>query len=164
MRYQITQRLLALGDDFTIQDETGHDVFLVDGKAMSVGDKLSFQDMKGNELALIKQKVLSFRPTYEIHRGGVKVATITKQLFTLLEARFEVDVMDVPGATDLVAEGDLLRHEYRVTRGGEMVATVSKEWLTVRDRYGVDVADGEDDVLLLCAVLVIDLVSHSDDR
>lgn len=164
MRYQITQKVLALGDDFTIEDEDGTPVYLVDGKAMSIGDKLSFQDLERNELAFIRQKVLAFRPTYEIHRGGEKVATVTKQLFTPFKARFELDLMDVPGTEDMLAEGDLLHHEYRFTRGGETVATVSKKWLSVRDRYGVDVAPGEDDVLVLAAAVVIDLVSHDQDR
>lgn len=163
MRYQVTQKLLALGEDFTIQDESGTPLYFVDGKAMSVGDKLSFQDMQGNELAFIRQKVLAFRPTYEIQRGGEKVATVTKQLFTPFKARFDVDLMAVPGAEDMLAEGDLLHHEYRFTRGGETVATVSKKWLSVRDRYGVDVAEGEDDVLVLAAALVIDLVAHGED-
>ena len=60
MRYQMKQKLWALGDDFTIKDAAGSDVFFVDGKAFSFGDKLSFQDMGGNELAYISQKLLSF--------------------------------------------------------------------------------------------------------
>lgn len=51
MRYQMTQKMFALGDDFTIKDAAGHAAFNVDGKAFSVGDKLSFTDMSGNELA-----------------------------------------------------------------------------------------------------------------
>lgn len=53
MRYVMKEKLFAFGDDFTIQNEHGQDVFFVDGKAFSIGDQLSFQDMKGNELAFI---------------------------------------------------------------------------------------------------------------
>jgi hypothetical protein len=38
------QKFLALGDDFTIRDETGRDAFFVDGKTFSIGDQLSFQE------------------------------------------------------------------------------------------------------------------------
>ena len=70
------QKLWGFGDDFSIQDANGKDVFFVDGKAMSIGDKLSFQDMQGNELAFISQKILSFLKTYHIYRDGQLIAEI----------------------------------------------------------------------------------------
>ena len=59
MRYLMKQKLFCWGDDFTIKNEAGEDVFFVDGKAFSIGNKLSFQDMQKNELAFIRQKLLS---------------------------------------------------------------------------------------------------------
>jgi uncharacterized protein YxjI len=59
MRYVLKQKFWSWGDDFTIKNADGEDVYLVDGLAFSWGDKLSFQDTKGNELAFIKQKLLS---------------------------------------------------------------------------------------------------------
>jgi uncharacterized protein YxjI len=66
MRYVMKQKLFCWGDDFTIKNEAGEAVFVVDGKVFTVGNKLSFQDMQGNELAVIRQKLLSWGPT----RGG----------------------------------------------------------------------------------------------
>jgi uncharacterized protein YxjI len=54
MRYLMKQKLFCWGDDFSIKNEAGEDVFFVDGKAFSIGDKLSFQDMQHNELAFIR--------------------------------------------------------------------------------------------------------------
>ena len=159
-RYLMSQKLLAFGDDFTIQDDAGRDVFFVDGKALSVGDKLSFQDMQGRELARIEQKVLSLAPTYLVFRGEREVATVKKELFTFLKARFEVDV---PGPDDLTAEGNLFDHEYTFTRGGQTVARVSKAWVSLRDRYGIEIAEGEDDIVILAAAVVIDLVRHDQE-
>jgi uncharacterized protein YxjI len=64
----------------------------------------------------------------------------------------------------LEAEGNFLDHEYRFTRGGRIVATVSKQWFSWTDTYGVEVADGEDAVLLLASTVVIDMVCHGDDQ
>lgn len=161
MRYVMRQKLFAFGDDFTIQDDRGNDVYFVDGKAFSIGEQLSFQDMDGNELAYIRQKLLSWGPTYEIYREGEVVAVVKKHLFTLFKCRFTVDV---PGPDDLEAEGSLLEHEYTLTRDGRTVATVSKAWLTLSDSYGVDIADGEDDVLILAATVVIDMVCHDPHK
>ena len=44
--------------------------------------------------------------------------------------------------------------------GERVVATASKRWFAWTDTYGVDVEKGEDDVLLLAAVVVIDQACH----
>ncbi|MDB6112385.1 MAG: hypothetical protein JWR69_4135, partial [Pedosphaera sp.] len=133
----------------------------VDGKAFSFGDQLSFQDLEGHELAFIKQRLLSWGKTYEIVRDGAIVAVVKKELFALFHHRFTVDV---PGPDDLEATGNFLDHEYQFARGGTGVAAVSKKWFTWADTYGVDIADGEDDVLILASTVVIDMVCHGDQK
>jgi uncharacterized protein YxjI len=161
MRYLMKQKLFSWGDDFTIRDDQGQDVFFVDGKVFSIGNKLSFQDMNGNELAFISQKLLAWGPTYEIYRDGQLAAIVKKSLFTVLHCTFTVDV---PGPDDLQAKGDFLDHEYSVTRGESTVATISKRWFSWTDTYGVEIADGQDDVLILAATVVIDMVCHGDHK
>lgn len=161
MRYLMKQKLFCWGDDFVIKDEAGHDRFFVDGKAFSFGDKLSFQDLKGNELAFIRQKLLSWGPTYEITRDGELLAVVKKQLFTFFRCKFTVDV---PGPDDLEAQGSFMDMEYSFERAGRTVAEVSKRWFSWSDTYGVDIADGEDDVLILAATVVIDMICHGDNK
>ena len=161
MRYVMKQKFWSWGDDFRIRDADGKDAFFVDGRAFSWGDKLSFQDMQGNELAFIRQKLLAWGPTYEITRGDNLVFVVKKKLFTLLRCRFTVDV---PGPDDLEAQGSFLDHEYTFERHGQSVAQVSKKWFSWTDTYGVDVADGEDEVLILASAVVIDMVCHQESR
>ena len=161
MRYLMRQRFWSWGDDFTIQDEAGRDVFYVDGKVFSLGDQLSFQDMEGNELAFIRQKLLAWGPTYEIYRQGELRAVVKKALFTLFQCRFSVDV---PGPDDLEVTGDLFDHEYRFARGDATAATVSKRWFSWTDSYGVEITEGEDDILILASAVVIDLACHGDQK
>ena len=160
MRYQLKQRLFSWGDDFYIKDALGRDRYFVDGKAFSFGDQLSFQDLNGNELAFIKQQVFNWGPTYEISRGGEVVAVVKKELFAFFHHRFTVDV---PGPNDLEAEGNFTDHNYVFTRNGTVVATGSKEWFTFADTYGIEIADDEDQVLLLASAVVVDQACHPDD-
>jgi uncharacterized protein YxjI len=156
------QKLFSFGDDFVIKDETGRDSFYVDGRAFSIGDKLSFQDMAGNELAFIREKLLSLGKTYVIDfPGGGGSATVKKHLFTFLRCAFTVDV---PGPDDLEAVGSLMEHEYTFQRGGRDVAVVSKRWFALSDSYGVEIAPGENDVLILASTVVIDLCCHADQK
>ncbi|MGI8785856.1 MAG: LURP-one-related/scramblase family protein [Acidobacteriota bacterium] len=153
------QKILAWGDDFIVRNEAGKEVFFIDGRAFSIGKKLSFQDMSGNELAFIRQKLLSWGPTYEITRNGEHVATVKKKHFTLFRCKFSVDV---PGPDDLEAQGSFLDYDYKFTRGNRLAAEVSKRWFSVRDTYGIDIPDGEDDLLILASAVVIDMVCHDD--
>ncbi|MGE5528264.1 MAG: LURP-one-related/scramblase family protein, partial [Patescibacteria group bacterium] len=103
----------------------------------------------------------AWSPTHEIYRDGQLAAVVKKELFTLFHCRFAIDV---PGPDDLEAEGNFLDYEYSFTRAGRPVATVSKKWFAWSDTYAVEVAEGEDAVLILAATVVIDLVCHDDDR
>jgi uncharacterized protein YxjI len=161
MRYVLKQKFWSWGDDFIIKDADGKKAFFVDGRAFSWGDKLSFQDSQGNELAFIRQKLLSWGPTYEIEVHGSLTAVVKKHLFTLFRCKFTVDV---PGPDDLEAQGNFLDHEYSFERRGDAVAQVSKRWFSWSDTYGVDIAEGQDDVLILASAVVIDMVCHQESK
>ncbi len=156
MRYLMKQKFWALGNDFTIKDKQGNDIYFIDGKAFSLGDKLSFQDMVGNELAYISQKIFSFKKRYNIYRNGNLFAEVIKEL-SLFKDKFTVDI---PGPNDYEVRGNFWDHEYSFLRSGREVAHVSKAYFTLTDSYGIDVIDGEDDITILATAVVIDLVNE----
>ena len=51
-----------------------------------------------------------------------------------------------------------------ITRADRVVATVSKRWISFTDTYGVDIAPGEDDLLILTSVLALDLAEDQERR
>jgi uncharacterized protein YxjI len=156
--YLIRERFFRLGEDSDITDGQGRPVFHVDGKVFSLHDRLIVRDPTGEEVAQVTRKLVALRPTYEVSVGGQQVAEVRKHLFTPFGDRFTIDV---PGPDDLEMAGNLLDHEFIVRRGDRTVATVSKRWATLRDTYAVDVAEGEDQLLVLASVLALDL---AEDR
>jgi len=74
-----------------------------------------------------------------------------------LRERWTVKVEDGP---DLDVQGNVVDHEYTIERGGDRVAEVSKRWFRVRDTYGVEIAPGENDILILTTAAVIDTMAH----
>lgn len=155
MRYLLKKKFWSLKDDFRIRDAEGRELYRVEGRFFSLGDQLSFQDLEGRELLRIREKLLSWGPTFFIERDGAVVAEVRKKLFTFLHCRFTVDV---PGPDDLEARGSLFDTEYNFTRHGRLVAEASRRWFSLTDSYGVDVADGEDHLLILACAVVIDVV------
>ena len=133
-------------------------MFFVDGEAFSWGDKLSFQDMQGNELAYISQKMFSWKPKYEIYCGGKLFAEVVKE-WSWFRKSF---TLNVPGPNDYEIDGSFWLHDYTFRRSGRVVANVSKAIWSWSDSYGIETVDGEDDVSILCACIVIDQVLHDE--
>lgn len=154
--YVIRERFFGFGQDSDITDEHGRPVLHVDGKALR--ERLVLRDLDGREVAEVRRRLVSMRPTYEVSIGGEEAARIRKRLFTPFVDRYTVDI---PGPDDLELVGDLFEHDYTVRRGGQVVATVSKAYFTMRDTYAVDIAPGQDDLLILASVLALDL---AEDR
>ena len=159
--YVIKERFFDVGDDFDITDDAGQKVFHVDGKVLSVRGRLVIEDLAGREVASVHRQLVALRRTYTITIGGEKAAEVRKKLFTPFRESFTIDV---PGPDDLEMKGNLLDHEYTIERGGVEVATVSKRWLTIRDTYAVQVADGVDPLLVVGSVLALDLALERDER
>jgi uncharacterized protein YxjI len=152
------QRLVAFGDDFYIEDEQGQKAFKVDGKVLRVRDTLVFRDMQGNKLAQIQERMLRVKDTMEIEGpDGKTLATVKKALITPLRDRWTVKIK---GGPDLDVQGNILDHEYRIGEGREKVGEVSKKWFRLRDTYGVEVAEGQDDVIILAVTVAIDIMAH----
>jgi uncharacterized protein YxjI len=59
-------------------------------------------------------------------------------------------------------DGDLFSHEFTIERDSQMVATISKRWLSMTTSYAVEVAPGENDVLILASVLALDLAIDAE--
>ena len=57
-------------------------------------------------------------------------------------------------------QGNIVDHEYEITGPGGKVAEVGKRWFRVRDTYGIEVAPGQDDALVIAVAVVIDAMSH----
>ena len=155
MRYLIQEKLLAIGEDSIIKNEKGQPVFDVDGKALSLLNTIVVRDMEKNKVANIKQKLPSITPTYEITIEGQEPAKVTKHLISPFADRFTVDI---PGLEDLQIKGSTSEHEYTVTMKDQVIATISKSWFKELESYGVDITPGQDDVLVLACVLVLDLI------
>jgi uncharacterized protein YxjI len=105
----------------------------------------------------IQEKKLSVRDKMTIERDGHTVATVRKALVSPLRDRFSIDV---DGGEDMEAKGNIVDHEYTIERGGHKVAEASKRWFRVRDTYGIEIAEGQEDALILAVTVCIDQMSH----
>ena len=158
MHYKMRQRLVSIGDDFWIETDSGERAFKVDGKALRLRKTLVLEDPDGHKLAKIQEKMLRIKDAMEVEDAdGNRLAMVKKALVSPLRDRWSVEIEDGP---DLDIQGNLVDHEYTFTDGSTPVATVSKQWFRVADTYGVEVAPGQDPVVVLAATVALDMMAH----
>ena len=154
------QRMISIGDDYEIENDRGERVYKLDGKALRIRKTIVFKDMDGRELAKIQERMLHIKDSMEIEGpDGNRIAMVKKAMITPLRERW---IAKIEGGPDLHTKGNIVDHEYSIEQDGEKIAMVSKRWFRVRDTYGIEVAPGENDVLILAIVAVIDTMAHPD--
>ena len=161
MRYQVRERLFSIKDDFWVTDQDGNRVFFVDAKVLSLRHKLDLQDASGRTLAEIKHKLVTFTHAMEVERDGSVVATVHKAVLSPLHHRAVIDLAD---GRHLEAVGNIVDKDFEIRDGGQVVAQISRSWFRVRDTYGVDVAPGENDALIICIAICLDRIHHAEER
>jgi uncharacterized protein YxjI len=159
-RYRMREKLFAIGDDAWIETEDGEKAFKVNGKAMRIRSTFILERPSGEELYKIQEKKLHIHDTMEVEQEGRTVATVQKALITPFRDRFSIEL---ESGIELHAKGNFVDHEYEIERDGDLVAHVSKRWFRVRDTYGIEIAPGQDDALILSVTVCIDEMSRGRD-
>lgn len=160
-RYKIHQNLVSIGDDFWIENSEGQRVFKVDGKVLRISKTLVFEDMNGRKLCQIKERLLTIKDTMVIEDPhGKDIAVVKKALIAPLRDKWNVNVK---GGDDLVVQGNILDLEYDIKQGRRKVAEVSRKWFRLTDTYGVEVEDGQNDILILAIAVAIDMMAHDKE-
>jgi uncharacterized protein YxjI len=156
MRYLIRESAIAVRDGFWVADESGREVLRVDGEGQHTFD---LKDADGAVVTTIRRQLVAMRENMEIVRAGAVVATVRKALASRLHHRF---VVDLAAGGELEAHGDITQKEFDIRSGPAVLARVSRGWFTVKHSYGVEVASGQDDHLLLTVALCLDRI-HRDE-
>ena len=161
MRFILKERIFSLRESYYIRTEQGENFLEVTGRLMSLRDKLILRDTQGNVAATLTKHLIALRPTYTIARPDQPDATVKKDFINILREGFSVDMAG--GLPDLRIQGNIFEHSYSILRQGVAVAQVAKKWISLRDSYVVDVAEGEDPVLLLACAIVVDRITHEEE-
>ena len=161
MRYLVRERIFAIKDDFWVTDEDGNHVFLINARLLSLHHTLVLEDVSGQKLASIEHKLLTFTDKMEVKHDGSVVATVHRAVFSPLHHKALIDLHD---GGRLEAVGNLIDKDFEIRDGHRVVARVSRKWFRVRDTYGLEVAEGENDALFVAIAVCLDRIHHDDEE
>ena len=69
-KFQMREKIMAIGDDFWIEDDDGNKVYKVNGKAVRMRDTFILEDASGNEVSII-QRGDRLRITADVDPDGI---------------------------------------------------------------------------------------------
>ncbi|RKE23001.1 LURP-one-related/scramblase family protein [Streptomyces sp. TLI_171] len=160
-RYRMQQKVLAIGDDYWIDNEDGDHVYKVDGKALRMRKTFHIEDRSGRRVATVQSRPLRIKDSMEIEDAdGKRIAMVKKALISPIHDRWLIKQEDGP---ELTLHGNILDHEYTIEDDGTKIAEVSKKWFRLRDTYGLDIGPDADHATVLAAAIAIDAMSHPGD-
>lgn len=83
MKLYVNEKLFSIHNKFYVKDESDSNIYEISSKIISLGDKTTISDMNGKKIAYIEQKLFHFMPNYNIYINDEFVCKISKnfQLF-----------------------------------------------------------------------------------
>ena len=83
MKLYVNEKLFSFHNRFYVKDENDKDVYEISSKIISLGDKTTINDMEGNKVAYIEQEILHLTPHYNVYINDILEFQIIKkfQLF-----------------------------------------------------------------------------------
>ena len=150
--FAVKKRLVSVGRDYAVHDESGATVFTIDGK-VRFGRRFDVKDGAGQVLYAVKEKLMALDQTFLIDAPGGEVTVRRTTTGSVYPMKFDI-VVD--GETRMHAQGSFLRDGVDITRGSDRIASVSREPNTVvAEIFHVWTADLEDPALMLALAMVI---------
>ena len=155
MRYVIREKILSLGDNFTIKDSNENDIFRVRGKLLSLGNKLRLYSMDDSELVYIEQKLFRFLPEYHIFMNNSFAALVKKEL-SFLKPKLYIEST----FGNYTVEGNIFAHNFQINKDGYSIAGIYKKLISFTDSYEIEISESENQAFILSLVIVIDQIFH----
>lgn len=155
-KFFIKQKVMSLGERFTIKDEFENDRYFVKGSFMKVPKEFVVSDEQGKEIGTITKQPISLLPKFFVHVDGQEI-TIQKQL-SVLKAKYSID------GERISVKGDWLDKHFQILQAGNLVASIEEKWFTWGSAYEVDVHDEALEHLVICFVIALDYVKESEQN
>ena len=159
-QYTVKKRLVSVGRDYDVLDESGKVVFRIDGK-VRFARTFDVTDPEGNVLFAVKEKLLTLDRTHVVSApGGAETVVRMTSTANAQPMRFEIET---PGQAPMTAQGSFQGDGLTILRGGSTLGSVSRQQETaIHEIFRVYAASPEEAALVLA--LAMSLVESDSGR
>ena len=142
------------GRDFAVSDPgTEEQLYFVDGK-VGVQPKAEIRAGGNDPVYRVKGSLLGIPKHMTITDAtGAEVASLRAKTFSPIKSKMTLEMMS---GEPWILEGSFIEKNYTIRSSERPIAEISQKWITMRDRYTLDVADGVDPGLALAILWAVD--------
>jgi uncharacterized protein YxjI len=150
----LVKSTFGAGRDFTVLDPaTEQQRYVVDGK-LGVRPKAEVRDASGAAVYQVTGTLLGVPKHMTISDvGGVEVASLRAKMFSPIKTRM---TLQVASGEPWELEGSFMEKNYSITAAGRPIVQITQKWVTIRDTYTLDCADGVDPGVALAVLWAVD--------
>lgn len=145
----------GIGRDFSVFDDEAakHKIYFIDAK-MGLGTEAYIKNVNDEIVYILKGKILNIPRKLEVLKpNGETVAAIVAH-YSPIKSRITVERAD---GDIWRLEGNLIHKNYQVLQNENVIINIDQKWLTVRDKYFVEIAKNIDIPLALSVIWAVDI-------
>lgn len=142
------------GRDFAVTDPgTEEQLYFVDGK-VGIQPKAEIRAGGNDRVYRVKGSLLGIPKHMTITDAmGAEVASLRAKTVSPIKSKMTLEMVS---GEPWILEGSFIEKNYTIRSSGKPIVEISQKWITMRDRYALDVADGVDPGLALAVLWAVD--------
>lgn len=158
-RLFIRQKVLKITDHYPIMDENEETVYQVDEDLKLIGKTVHVSDAGGRHLFTVEREVLTFLPRFRILFADGRELTLQSKL-----AFFRKVIEVQPSEVGITVEGDYFSKNFDVLKDGEPIGRIDRKWLSIGDKFAIDVLDSRHEQLFIAVMIAVDAIIDAQQK
>ena len=148
MKLFVKEKLFSMHNRYYIYNENEELVYEIESKVISIGDKTTIYDKNHNIVAYIEQEIFHFTPHYNVYIEGEYKYQIKKK-FQFFKNDYELSNM-------YKVDGSAFNLNFTIINNyGKTVASVNRKFLSIGDKYQMEIIDEKDIYTILTIIVAI---------
>jgi uncharacterized protein YxjI len=158
-RYRAPQNVAALQGRILVRNDRGRAAFAIDCGMQLIADVVRVRTLAGDAACMIQGSAL-------LSGASVAIVDPDQNMLAAIE-RVELspvrDCFAVHRGADASwrVSGRVTDYEYQLWEHDLEIAAISRRWFRARDSFGVQVAAGQPDLLVVTVAVCLDLMLHA---
>lgn len=148
MKLIAKEKLFSMHDRYYIYNDKEEIAYEIVSRMISIGDKTTIYDKDNNIIAYIEQKVMHYMPCYNVYIKN-KYKFQIKKKYHLFKNNYKL-------SNDYKVEGSIFNLNFFIlNNSGKIIAKVKRKFISISDRYEIDILDTKDLITILTIIVAI---------
>lgn len=133
---------------YYIYNENEELAYEIESKVISIGDKTTIYDNNHNVIAYIEQEIFHLMPHYNVY--------IEDEYKYQIKKKFKIFKNDYELSNSYKVDGSTFNLNFKIINNyGKDIALVSRKFLSIGDKYQIEVLDEKDIYTILTIIVAI---------